>query len=104
MRTQFNLALAIAGFSLKVGGLPQAAQLSSSPQPRQSQEQPRPQPQSGAALPSPEAIERSVKKAYESAKGDGSGKNADYIPVLAKVPSELFGIGGTEAPRQLGMK
>jgi glutaminase len=45
-----------------------------------------------AGMPSPEAIERAVKKAYDSAKGDNSGKNADYIPVLAKVPSDLFGI------------
>jgi len=43
-------------------------------------------------MPSAEAIERAVKNAYESTKGDESGENADYIPVLAKVPSQLFGI------------
>jgi len=45
-----------------------------------------------ANTPSPAAIEQAIKNAYESVKGDSSGKNADYIPVLAQVPSDLFGI------------
>jgi glutaminase len=81
--------LAVIGGSLALNGLVVQAQVSSSQSPRQGQGQQAP---STAAMPTPEAIERSVKKAYESARGDNSGKNADYIPVLAKVPSDLFGI------------
>ena len=33
-----------------------------------------------------------VKEAYEKFKNDTNGKNADYIPYLAKVDSKLFGI------------
>ena len=42
--------------------------------------------------PSAEALERVAKEAYAKFKDDTSGKNADYIPALAKVPSNLFGI------------
>src|SRR4051794_15497686 len=44
------------------------------------------------ALPSVESLERLAKEAHAKFKGDQSGKNADYIPALAKVPSNLFGI------------
>ena len=44
------------------------------------------------ALPSTETLEGVVKEAYAKFKGDNSGKNADYIPALAKVPSKLFGL------------
>jgi glutaminase len=37
-------------------------------------------------------VEAVVKEAYEKFKGDTNGKNADYIPYLAKVDSKLFGI------------
>ena len=43
-------------------------------------------------LPSTEILERVAKEAYSKFKTDNSGKNADYIPALAKVPSHLFGI------------
>jgi glutaminase len=43
-------------------------------------------------MPSAEVLERLAKEAYSKFKGDVSGKNADYIPALAKVPSNLFGI------------
>ena len=36
--------------------------------------------------------EAAVREAYEKFKNDPGGKNADYIPYLAKVPSKLFGI------------
>ena len=42
--------------------------------------------------PSSESLERLAKEAYARFKDDNSGKNADYIPALAKVPSNLFGI------------
>ncbi len=37
-------------------------------------------------------VEAIVKEAYEKFKGDTRGKNADYIPELGKVDSNLFGI------------
>jgi glutaminase len=45
-----------------------------------------------SATPSAETLERLAKEAYAKFKEDNSGKNADYIPALAKVPSNLFGI------------
>jgi glutaminase len=42
--------------------------------------------------PRREQVEAVVKEAYEKFKGDTRGKNADYIPYLAKVDSKLFGI------------
>lgn len=42
-----------------------------------------------AAGGSPQAA---VKSAYEQFRGLNEGKNADYIPALAKVPSNYFGI------------
>ena len=87
MRTQFSL------FGSRILLTIIALFLAGSAAPGQ---QPKPQNQAArppvSGMPSPEAIQRAVQKAYESAKGDNSGKNADYIPVLAKVPSELFGI------------
>jgi hypothetical protein len=57
----------------------------------------------GAAAPAPAAsvrpgvpasadAERAVQEAYKAAKGIKEGKNADYIPYLAKVPSSLFAV------------
>jgi len=44
------------------------------------------------SIPSADSIEKTIKEAYEKYKDLKDGKNADYIPELAKVPSELFGI------------
>ena len=44
------------------------------------------------ATPSADTLEKLAKEAYAKFKDDQSGKNADYIPALAKVPSKLFGI------------
>jgi glutaminase len=38
------------------------------------------------------AADAAVKAAYDKFKGLNEGKNADYIPALAKVPSNYFGI------------
>jgi glutaminase len=38
------------------------------------------------------AYQTAVKDAYEQCRGITAGKNADYIPALAKVPSGLFGV------------
>lgn len=43
-------------------------------------------------LPSVETLERVAKEAHARFKDDNGGKNADYIPALAKVPSKLFGL------------
>ena len=37
-------------------------------------------------------LQRVVDQAYAKYKGDTTGKNADYIPYLASVPSNLFGV------------
>ena len=42
--------------------------------------------------PRREQVEAVVKEAYEKFKNDTNGKNADYIPYLAKVDSKMFGI------------
>jgi len=42
--------------------------------------------------PRKEQVQAIVNEAYEKFKGDTRGKNADYIPELAKVDSKLFGI------------
>jgi glutaminase len=42
--------------------------------------------------PNREQVQTIVNEAYSSFKNDTSGKNADYIPELAKVDSKLFGV------------
>lgn len=42
--------------------------------------------------PRKEQVQAIVQEAYDKYKGDTRGKNADYIPELAKVDSKLFGI------------
>jgi glutaminase len=42
--------------------------------------------------PKRELVESVVREAYDKFKTDTNGKNADYIPYLAKVDSNLFGI------------
>jgi len=49
-------------------------------------------PAATAAAFSTADLQAVVKKAYEKFKGDTSGKTADYIPELAKVPADLFGV------------
>ncbi len=41
---------------------------------------------------SDEDLQNAVDKAYEAFKDVKEGANADYIPILATVPSELFGV------------
>jgi glutaminase len=45
-----------------------------------------------AAAQEPADYERAVKAAYQKYKNLDEGKNADYIPALAKVNPQLFGI------------
>jgi glutaminase len=42
--------------------------------------------------PTDDAYQAILKQAYDNFKDDTSGKNADYIPVLAKVNPKLYGI------------
>ena len=42
--------------------------------------------------PRRELVEATVRDAYEKFRNDTGGKNADYIPYLARVESKLFGI------------
>jgi glutaminase len=47
---------------------------------------------SAQGIPSAQVLKRAVDEAYEKFKDVKEGANADYIPELAKVPSELFGV------------
>ena len=46
-------------------------------------------------------VEATVREAYEKFKNDTGGKNADYIPYLAKVDSKLFGIAIVTVDNQI---
>jgi glutaminase len=48
--------------------------------------------QAGSAKPAGGAVDAAVQSAYAQFKELNEGKNADYIPALAKVPSNYFGI------------
>jgi len=45
-----------------------------------------------AEVPNHAELQKLVNEAYGKFKGVKDGKNADYIPALAKVPSKLFGV------------
>ena len=47
---------------------------------------------SSPVAPRPEFVQSVVQEAYNKFKDDHKGKNADYIPYLAQVDSQLFGI------------
>jgi glutaminase len=51
--------------------------------------------------PRRELVESVVREAYEKYRSDTGGKNADYIPYLAKVDSKLFGIAIVTADNQV---
>src|SRR5580765_5655311 len=70
-RLRFAATMAVAAAVL---GLPAAAQRRSPVAPRDEQ------------------VKAVVDEAFALFKGDTSGKNADYIPYLAKVDPKLFGI------------
>src|SRR5215469_2026391 len=53
---------------------------------------PAPAGQVSPVAPRKEQVQAIVNEAYNKFKGDTRGKNADYIPELAKVDSKLFGI------------
>ncbi len=43
-------------------------------------------------LPDPKTLQKAVDDAYAKYKAEQGGSNASYIPYLAKVPSQLFGV------------
>jgi glutaminase len=45
-------------------------------------------------------VEAAVREAYDKFKDDTSGKNADYIPILAKVGPKMFGIAVVSTDNQ----
>ena len=97
MKTQlaklpFRSWWAVTGLFFILAGSGGFAQVTTTAPPQPGQESPKSAIQPQAGLPSPDAIERAVKNAYDSSKGENSGKNADYIPALAQVPSDLFGV------------
>lgn len=49
-------------------------------------------PVSTGRLPTAERVRALLAEAHERFKSIDEGKNADYIPALAKVPSDLFGV------------
>jgi len=49
-------------------------------------------PLAHAADPSPDDLQRVVNEAHAKYKDLKDGKNADYIPILTTVPSDLFGV------------
>lgn len=51
-----------------------------------------PSPVSTGHLPPDELVGALVAEAYERFKAVDDGRNADYIPALASVPRELFGL------------
>ena len=51
--------------------------------------------------PSRERVEAVVREAYDKFRSDTGGKNADYIPYLAKVDSKLFGIAVVSTDNQV---
>ena len=51
--------------------------------------------------PRREQVEAVVREAYEKFRSDTSGKNADYIPYLAQVDSQLFGIAVVTTDNQV---
>ena len=48
--------------------------------------------QASPVAPRKDLVQAVVREAYEKFKNDPGGKNADYIPYLAKVDPKLFGI------------
>ena len=45
-----------------------------------------------SGIPTDETLQNAVDKAYTEFKDVKEGANADYIPILATVPSDLFGV------------
>jgi glutaminase len=75
LNRQTRIIVAVTLFTASFSCVPLSAQVSRSP-----------------VAPRRELVQSVVTEAYEKFKTDTNGKNADYIPYLAKVDSKLFGI------------
>jgi glutaminase len=75
--------------------------LSGVPQVLHAQAAAKPTTQRSPVAPTKEEIQAAVNEAYQKFKGNTEGKNADYIPELAKVDSNLFGIAIVSADGQV---
>jgi glutaminase len=84
--TLFLLVTAVAGMGVYADALAQSS--------------PRPTVTVSPVAPRKEQIQAIVDEAYNKYKGDTRGKNADYIPELAKVDSKLFGIAVVSTDNQ----
>jgi glutaminase len=62
---------------------------------------PKAQLQRSPVAPRAELVKATVNEAYDKFKSEKGGKNADYIPILAKVPSNLFGIAVVSTDNQV---
>src|SRR5260370_31012169 len=56
--------------------------------------------QRSPVAPTKEQVQAAVNEAYEKFKTNSEGKNADYIPELAKVDSKFYGIAILTADEQ----
>lgn len=81
----------IFAFVLMLSGVPQI--LAQAPAKAPAQRSP--------VAPTKEQVQAAVNEAYEKFKGNTDGKNADYIPELAKVDSKLYGIAIVTADGQV---
>lgn len=62
---------------------------------------PKAQVQRSPVAPRAELVKATVNEAYDKFKSEKGGKNADYIPALAKVDSKLFGIAVVSTDNQV---
>jgi glutaminase len=62
---------------------------------------PKAQAQRSPVAPRAELVKATVNEAYDKFKSEKGGKNADYIPALAKVDSKLFGIAVISTDNQV---
>jgi glutaminase len=83
----------VAALAIIVAATGASAQTSAQkPPPSSEQTAPRPRTAPAAGLPSDAEFQAAMQKAYTANMGVTEGKNADYIPALAKVDPALFGI------------
>ncbi|MCY1023045.1 glutaminase A [Pyxidicoccus sp. MSG2] len=80
-----TLLLTLGGAGTALGGAPQTKTSPASARPAAS-------PAPGSELPSEQEIHQALQRAHQAFANDKEGKNADYIPYLAKVDSKLYGL------------
>jgi glutaminase len=95
LRQQSAIALVLAFLILFASAPAALSQAGSKPAQAAGQRSP--------VAPTREQVEAVVKEAYNKFKSDTGGKNADYIPELAKVDSKLFGIAIVTTDNQVIM-